>query len=236
LNPVSGGRSLKILLLSLLFAVFLLPEAMGQWLDGYCYRKQITIDAGQVSGTGDHSDFPVLINITVDPHLETIGNGGYVYDADGLDLVFSMDHSAILDYDIEEYNSTTGEFIAWVKVPTLEWDADTDLYLYFGNPTPTDYTTSNTWSNGYASVYHLHDDYNDAAGGGNNGTPNSVTLTNGRIGNAARLNADGDYVNIGTTGYSTASGTVEVWARSTGNGGGPDYIFGLTRNPYSDRV
>jgi len=206
-------------------------EMSGQWLDDYCYRKQITINASQVSGTANHSDFPVLINIGLDNDLRTIGNGGYVYDANGLDLVFSIDHSAILDYDIEEYNPATGEFIAWVKVPTLDYDDNTFLYLYFGNDAPVDYTSNNTWSNGYVSVYHLHDDYLDAAGGGNNGTPNSVGDPIGRIGDGSRFNSGTDYIQIGTSGWSTASGTIELWASSSGNVAGNDYIFGHTTIP-----
>ena len=79
-------------------------------------------------------------------------------DPDGYDLVFADDGANQLDHEIESYNPATGAYTAWVKIPILDYDEDTEIYLYFGNTSYAgDPSTDNTWSNGFVSVYHLED-------------------------------------------------------------------------------
>ncbi|HTY52597.1 MAG TPA: DUF2341 domain-containing protein, partial [Methanomicrobiales archaeon] len=50
----------------------------------------------------------------------------------------------------------TGKLVAWVKVPTLPSGSNTDLYLYYGNPSASNMQDRHgTWSNGYSEVWHL---------------------------------------------------------------------------------
>jgi len=89
-----------------------LISTYSQWLSGYIYRKTITIPAAQVSG-GPHTNFPVLVSVT-DADLATTANGGYVENANGWDIVFSQDHVSALNHQVEYYNPTNGNLIAWV--------------------------------------------------------------------------------------------------------------------------
>ena len=42
------------------------------------------------------------------------------------DIVFiDSDGSSQLDHQVEEYVATTGEYIPWVRVPTLKYNEDT---------------------------------------------------------------------------------------------------------------
>ena len=78
-RPLSSAL-LKPLLIAFLLSIFLTIDMSGQpWLADYCYRKEITIDEAQVSGTSEHLSFPVLINIagiTVSGTAETVGCTG----------------------------------------------------------------------------------------------------------------------------------------------------------------
>ena len=78
-----------------MFVLAFVPEMTGQWLDGYCYRKQITINHSQVTGSSNHTNFPVLINIASDTDLEDEAHGGYVNESHGWDLVFTGTSSGL---------------------------------------------------------------------------------------------------------------------------------------------
>ena len=97
------------------------------------YRRLITIDNSQVSGTSDFSYFPVLIDKT-ELDWRDIANSGKVVQADGGDILFTdSTGTAKLDHEIESYDNVNGVLVAWVEVPTLGATADTGLYIYYGN-------------------------------------------------------------------------------------------------------
>ena len=83
-----------MLLSGILILMSLIP-VNSQWLTGYNYRKTITIPAAQING-GPHANFPVLITIT-DHDLRTQANGGFVHNANGWDIAFSLDHVTTLE-------------------------------------------------------------------------------------------------------------------------------------------
>ena len=122
----------KMIVFLIAFMVFLSSQGYAQ-LAGYSFRKQITIDNTKVSGSTDHIDFPFLVNVT-DPDLRTTGNGGDVTNANGYDIAFtSSDGVTLMDHEIEFYAAITGEYVAWVRIPILDYDDDTEIYMYYGN-------------------------------------------------------------------------------------------------------
>ena len=93
------------------------------------FRKPITIDHlkfTDASCGATLTNFPILCKVT-DPKLATTANGGNVTDAEGDDIIFRAHDTATcggagvcgLDHEIEKYDPTTGELIAWVRIPTL---------------------------------------------------------------------------------------------------------------------
>lgn len=152
------------------------------------YRKAITIDYTKVSNT-DQSDFPVLVSLITDSNLVSGAQG------DGDDILFtSADKTTKLFHEIEKYNSTTGELIAWVKIPTLSSTVDTVIYMYYGNASATDQADStNVWDANYSAVWHLPNGTTlgalDSTSNANNGTITGPTATAGKIDGAA--NYDG---------------------------------------------
>ncbi len=117
---------------------------------GWSFRKQLTINDAQTSGSSDFTNFPVLVSIT-DPNLQASAQ------SDGDDILFtSSDGATKLDHDIEKYDSTTGQLIAWVEVPTLYAQKDTQIYLYYGNASATSQqNATGTWDSNFRGVWHV---------------------------------------------------------------------------------
>ena len=201
------------------------------------YRKPIIIDDAQVTGSGDLSYFPVLINRT-DTDWKDTGNGGHVGQSDGGDILFtSSNGTSKLDHEIEEYTASTGELVAWVEVPTLDYNDDTILYIYYGNASVADqWNITGTWNDGgsnyYKGVWHFGEssgtnvedstssgfdgtaqDANTGNGDGN--TPPPVTA--GNFGNARDFDGTDDLINVGDQSVlELTTFTLEAWVYRTG--------------------
>ncbi|RMF72922.1 MAG: DUF2341 domain-containing protein, partial [Planctomycetota bacterium] len=104
----------------------------GPFGNGYSYRRLLTIPAAQVSGTSALSDFALLFSGTF-PYLKTTANGGLVQSASGYDIRFESTAGVKLDHEVERWDGVSGDFTAWVRIPALNGDSDTTLYLYYGN-------------------------------------------------------------------------------------------------------
>lgn len=144
-------------LVSLVALTLLSSDSYAQ-LPGYSFKKLITIDVTKVAGVANHTDFPVLISFT-DADLQSILNTGDVISTSGFDIAFTAaDGVTQLDHEIEKYDATTGEYIAWVRVPTLDFSIDTDIYMYYGNDAvTTDPSSTGTWDANYEAVWHLEE-------------------------------------------------------------------------------
>ena len=152
----------------------------------------MTIDHTKVPST--QSNFTVLVSVT-DPALKTVANGGHVANANGYDIGFYADSGGTtkLKWEVEKYDGTTGNLIAWVKIPSVSSTTDTSFYLFYGDPSITTDQSDplNTWDSNFKAVYHLGNGTTLTATdstGGNNGTLfNSPTATAGKINGAAHF-------------------------------------------------
>ena len=108
----------------LLFASNTAPVEAGWWDDSWSYRKQLTIESDEV--TADLTNFPMLVSFT-DTDLITKAQ------ADGDDIVFTLENGTRLDHEIESFTSGTGALVAWVRIPELDSDNDSYIYMYYGN-------------------------------------------------------------------------------------------------------
>ena len=144
-----------ILILLLLFC-FNLAAFSQSAVCSYKYRKRITIDPTKVSGPIDLTNFPLLISISSDNDLRTVGNSGHVESVNGFDIVFTAsDGVTLLSFQSEKYTATSGLYTAWVLVPNLSTSINTYIYMYYGNTAiVTDQSSSAVWSN-YHGVWHL---------------------------------------------------------------------------------
>ena len=208
------------------------------WYSSWQLRKAITIDATKVS-SGPHTNFPVLINLSSDASLAARAQSY------GDDILFtSSDGATKLSHEIEKYGSSTGELVAWVKVPSLPSTSNTVLYMYYGNDAAASQQNATAvWDANYKGVWHLKEsgdhignDYLDSTsnakhgqGGGGSATRVPLAAT-GKIGVSLDFNGTGDgvgsYVSIPST-FDIASlpFTIEAWVNPDDFG---DYgaIFG----------
>jgi hypothetical protein len=159
--------------------------------EGWSYRKKITIDHDLVDG--DLFDFPVLVSV-VDDDLENKAQ------SDGDDILF-MDGSGVanrLFHEIELYDDSDGELVAWVKTPEIDKDVDTVLYMYYGNTfCDSQEYPDLVWDDDFIHVWHLGNSLIDSAGfddGSNHGT----SIVSGKVGNARDFEKDEhDFITFG---------------------------------------
>jgi hypothetical protein len=186
----------------------------GPWFDSnWPYRKILRIDCSRVAG--DLANFPVLIN-TTDENLIFSGSPhavNHVAQSDGGDIVFTTDNGVKLDHELEKYEPSTGELVAWVEVPSLSGSHDTFIYIYYGYSGAEDqWNVNGAWdeagNNYYQGVWHLNESpsdgvagHVDSTGNSNDGTPQNfqdggggTTDATGKIGGADFFAGDDDEV------------------------------------------
>ena len=189
------------------------PPVFDPFDEGWQYRKKITIDHLQVAGSLTY--FPVLINI-VDIDLRDKAQD------DGDDILF-MDDSGVasqLYHEIEYFDDSTGELVAWVRIPSLSNIVDTDFYMYYGNPGCSNQQfPEKVWDSNYLAVYHM----NDPSGGIMDSTRNNMDGTevgdptynvNGISDNPC-IDCDGDVDGFdipNTFGIRTTDFALEAWS------------------------
>ncbi len=148
---------------------------------GYGYYKTITINSAQVSGAVNLIDFPLLVSFT-DPDLATTANGGKLQSSNGYDVAFTDAAGNPLKFEINQYNSASGLYTAWVKVPVISPGADTDILMLYGKAGITSNPSSReTWSSDYVQVMHLDGDFLDATDLGNYGENSGTSGTTGKL-------------------------------------------------------
>lgn len=193
----------------------------GTWL----YRKTIIIDHTKVSGSGNFTDFPVLISLASDSDISSHAQS----DAD--DIVFTSSNGTTkLDHEIERYVNGTGQLVAWVKVPSLDFDDNTTIYLYYGNGAASNQQNpSGVWSDNFEAVWHFPEtssSYLDSTSGNNDSTTVNVTTRGvaSQIGTAADyalsnevIFPDSDVLDI------SGDFTVEAWVNADAISSGANY-------------
>ena len=132
-------------------------HAQTGWYDGgWTSRQKITIDsdAAGYGLSGDLTDFPFLIKITSAAN-DIFG----VAQSDGDDILFTSSNGTTkLSHEIENYDDGGGteDLTSWVELPTFVYNADTVIYMYYGNATAENQEdVQNVWDNDFAAVYHL---------------------------------------------------------------------------------
>ena len=199
----------------------------------------MTIDHTKVPST--QSNFTVLVSVT-DPALKTVANGGHVANANGYDIGFYADSggNTKLKWEVEKYDGTSGNLIAWVKIPSVSSSSDTVFYLMYGNSSiNTDQSDPpNTWDSNFKGVWHMADSAANTtirestvtgANGTNNANTSSKTAT-GQIGNALSYNGstDGSFAAINLS--ATNIVTLSFWMKWTTNANDDDLAFEYTPN------
>lgn len=214
LFPLSIGILFAVIPFTLLQIKKASPVEAGWFAGGsngeWAFRQKLTINSSYVDDTGsaDLVDFPILYS-KVNSYLV-----GKTQSA-GQDIVFTAsDGTTQLDHEIEEFDAQTGKLVAWIRIPTLDYNNDTNIYLYYGNKNTTDMQdASGTWYtdgdgdtiSDYKAVLHMNQDPtttvldstsfdNDATSAG---SMTSTDLEEGAIGKSINFDGSDDYLNVG---------------------------------------
>jgi len=165
---------------------------------GYSYERNITIDYTKVAGGKNLNSFPLLVNLTGQTFLKTLP-AGQILNTNGFDIIFTDASYNMLDHQIEYYNGTNGDLIAWVRVPVLSYSANTVIKILYGNPQiTTDPSVTSVWDSHYKGVWHLdNNSLNDYTSFNKSGTTyNSPTYQAGKIYNSIGLNGTNQYAEV----------------------------------------
>jgi hypothetical protein len=197
---------------------------------GYTGYRLFTIDHTK-TGTGNSSNFTVLISGTW-AEFATTANGGKVQNTVSCgvnsitcpaDLVFASDVGCsqnLAGWEFESYTATSGQFVAWVIVPTLSVSSNTLIYACAGNPAITTFqggAQGSAFDSNTKVVYHFPNgttlSNNDSASGACNATPaNSPTAVTGEIGGGIGFNGSNQDVECSSFSWTgTSAVTVSFW-------------------------
>ena len=223
--------------------------------NGYSYRRMIVIDHYKVPHT-DQTNFPILFSST-DASFATTSNGGHVTSSSGSDIIFSTDPKGRtkLDHELEKYDPTTGQVIAWVRLPVLSHSSDTVLYMFYGNATVTtsQQNVAGVWDANYKGVWHLANgsvlSLADSTSNANAATNNGASATSGKIDGGMQTNGS-SYATIGTpaslANLAQGNATFSAWVNTSSgagrimgkddNNGSVGWALGLTSNNNVDFV
>lgn len=188
----------------------------------FTYYRPITVDHTKV--TADQTDFPMLVS-TTDNDFRSVGNGGKVQHASAHDLCFFADAglSTALHWEIERYNPTTGEVIAWVKIPSLSSSVDTVIWVAYGDSGISTFqsTASSVWDSNFKGVWHLAETSGttspDSTSGANTGAKTSSNEPNpsaGKTGGGQDFDGANDVVTVADSASLdtlTAAYTMSLW-------------------------
>lgn len=201
----------------------------------YNYHQQISIYHTGVSGSSDLSSFVMLFSGTYETIATTANGGGVENTTSGgasgsvtvpADFVFAAnsDGSNPYDFEIEDYDPSTGEITAHIEIPTVNYDQNTDFYMVYGNAsvTASQEDVNGTWDDGgnnyFKGVWHLQHTSGtayDATANGNNGSQNGGLTMNasGKIGGCDDFDGTDDYLDIGSGQSVGKTHTVSAWGK-----------------------
>ena len=204
------------------------------WLSGWDKRIKLTIDKDVVD-TAAQTNFPVMVYLSAASGIGDVDVSAVFDELTSNDnrkkiAVTSADGTTELYVEIERWDDANEKAWLHVKVPSVAYDADTILYLYYDadhadNDTyvgdTTDAVTHNVWDADFKAVYHMAQDPNgdvadaikDSTSNANDGTPAGTMLTadlvDGKVGKAIDFDGADDAINVGTFG-AVSNFTIEA--------------------------
>jgi len=140
---------------------------------------------------GNIDDFALFNDVLTATEVLGIYTGGQ-------DIRFSSDASGTtqLAHEVVNWDIVNDKAEVWVKIPTLSYTTDTELYVWYDNDTVTPqakndtYGSQNVWS-AYKAVWHFEDSLTDSTANAHtlsaNGTTNN---TSGKISSGREFERD----------------------------------------------
>jgi hypothetical protein len=149
--------------------------------------------------------------------------------ATGADILFTAaDGTTKLDHEIEKFASSSGELVAWVRLPFLSSTSTNEFFIYYGNSSQANQQNkTGVWDASFAGVWHLTTTSSqttityDSTANSNTGTKFATnqpfSSSTGTIDGAQDFDGDDDEINIPHDGrmdfVSGETITLSVWTR-----------------------
>jgi len=185
----------------------------GTWFDlDFLQRIPLTVNAGQVASP--QTDFPILINDTYPDLIGEVEAEIRITDGD----------SNLLDYEIEEFDNSTGLLTAWARKPTLT-DSDV-LFIYFDNAGASDaQNVTGVWDSTYAMVIHMDPTLLDSTSNNNDGANSGTTDIAGKLARGRDFAGSNPQITVADSPSldMTDKVTLSAWVKTTRNFG---YVVG----------
>lgn len=200
---------------------------------GWNRKAAITIDNTKVSGSANHTDFPVLLTEANLPSEMFDADGSFPANNGGGDIRFSSDSDGVTELAREVVNFVTdndpanGTAEIWVKVPTLDYNDDTVIYVWYNNTSASEPASDSTygseavWSNNYVFVSHglLSDSTSNSHTVGDTSTSASSTSI---IGSARTFDGSSSRIDVTDAATLDITGaiTISAWIYGEDYSGG----------------
>ncbi|KKP80005.1 MAG: hypothetical protein UR78_C0005G0045, partial [Candidatus Moranbacteria bacterium GW2011_GWF2_35_39] len=242
-NNFWAFRVAGFLVFVLFLFLFAVTNCFAAFPTDWGKSQQLAIDHTKL--TANVSDFPILITKVCLPEEMFNADGDYPALNGGGDIRFSSDEAGTTQLPCEivsfviDNDPANGSAEIWVKVPSISFEADTSIYIWWDKADETQpvaddtYGSENVWKTGYKLVQHLKEDpsggapqfYDSTANdhhGTNNGGLVAGDLVAAKIGNG--IDFDGastdDYDVTDHTDFDFGNGdfTISFWAKSVTHG------------------
>ena len=227
-----GAITIMILMILVAFSstlIIILPEQVkaDPGYGDYSNYKMVTIESDYIET--DLDNFPILVNDNTGDLLGTVlANGSDIAFYDSTNITW-------FNHEIEEYNSTTGELLAWVNVTSVASGSDTVLYMYYGDNDggyPIGHNPTGVWDTNFVFVGHLNESTTQTNGcydftaNANHGTYVGSLPTNvaGKVGIGQDFDGTGDRIDLPSGTFIDQVGTFECMHESDATGE-TDYLF-----------
>jgi hypothetical protein len=179
------------------------------WVSGWKKRIKLTVLGEYIEE--DLVNFPVMI------HLDFTCLGVFNELGANSKRISVFDSNQQQCYvEIEDWNVSITDAWLWVKVPTLSSGVNSDLYLYYDNLQPDNFTyvgtvgeipAQNVWDSNFRVVYHMSQDPSEGTDcikdstsninhGTASGTMTSGDLIDGQVGKALDFDGVDDNVSL----------------------------------------
>ena len=180
------------------------------WNNSWPYRRIITIDHNKIND--NLINYPFLLHISSDTNLSEHAQ------EDGDDIVFILysDNTTQLNHEIELFNGSSGELIAWVNIPNLNSSIDTKFWIYYGNVNSENQeNTGDIWDSNFVMVQHLNEPTGtlfDSTYNNNDGIANGSTYnSSSKIGGGYNFDGLDDYIDVGKFDVVGGGLTLSLW-------------------------
>lgn len=190
------------------------------------FRKRVRVELPPLNSfitSASLTRFPKYFDITL-PQLKSVANGGEIYHAQAYDFMITDLNNNPWDFELTEFNLSTGRFKGYISVPLWAQTQKIPLYIWFSKPSQTEPSQNpqGVWQD-YWAVWNVRTGQ-DRTGNGRHLTPTNIgngtmlTLAGAFNGVNSLVQADAAAIGWGGNGSTWNKITFSAWAKANNAG------------------